>query len=478
MKEKLSLLLAFSLVFLLASCTNKDISPTEPSNSITTSPTTSPTEKPHAPALPPVRFALPDFDVLSDEAKQAINDYLYEKGCDFSLEFVFLDTSNLDYWEGMQQYNEDTANKKPIDIICAGIADPNNNSLKMFKNLELEPLTALYDDPQIKKLFPKILIDAFSINGIPYLLPKLLSHNDITYAFNPEKFSQSEVDSFSASPEDVAKLFKYNLAVTGNPEELLPFYIANGVTYPKSGNAIVNGFEAFDDYFNELFSALNNKQLVYLPEGKQFDNPDVFITQSVGRDSYIPNIPEGYMVKKFPSILYNVFSGVAIPKTSPNKERSLKFLQLALTDSKLANLIINGEDSVDYTLIDGYVCSENGEKLSRDIQFSFTGGIFYNGVYPSASDFGIPNGITADEYYDKHVRITPFSQFYFETPRNLSDILTRLATITEQFDKFVTSGTSTTSKDWLDSTVDKLNELGYNEIIAEVAKQYDEFEGE
>ena len=153
--------------------------------------------------------------------------------------------------------------------------------------------------------------------------------------------------------------------------------------------------------------------------------------------------------------------GIGVPITAEEPEAGVKFINMLYTNGDLMKIYINGEEGVDYNLV-------NGEAEQIDGQYVQANWVFGNDL------LAVPFAGTGADYYErieeqnKTAKCSPFLGFTLETG-DLSLIMSQVSAVTDQYRRFLQCG-GFTEADYQEY-LDKLSDAGVQEYLDAVQEQ-------
>ncbi len=171
-------------------------------------------------------------------------------------------------------------------------------------------------------------------------------------------------------------------------------------------------------------------------------------------------------------------AAVAVNAQSKNKEKAVELIELLNTNDELYRLITMGEEGVDYTwdeednfvLVDGkYNFNYNEWQIGQSYSPEFARGQYAKG------EKGEIRKQTQQMIYDadKTAEISPLTGFVFESSKVKTQIANCSAVITEMLPGLASGSIDPTTE--LPRFLERLEDAGVNDIIAEKQAQLDKF---
>lgn len=333
-----------------------------------------------------VKWAVPDVYSVSADTLKHINKFLEEKELDFEIQFIPLDFNN--YMQACLDYENKNG---PLDIVSVGLSDSQSIRGKLLNDGYCASINVfLTDNPEIKSLFSEDQWKSGSLEGVYYLFPSWPNYNKLRYAFNDSDVSDADLKDFSGTVQQMVEL--WSRATKEKPifidveiERLLPFDLVAGVAISHETGQAVNVFS--EEGYGELIRYLNSlyvsrRLALPSPEGAQ-DNHYSYTAYITANAKWKP--PKGYLLRESKPYVVSRLVGVGVRSASANLEKVFSFLKLLYSDAELANLLIYGEQDVDYKVVDGYAFKPDGTPADSFINELCLGASIYKGVLPSKS---------------------------------------------------------------------------------------------
>ncbi len=171
-------------------------------------------------------------------------------------------------------------------------------------------------------------------------------------------------------------------------------------------------------------------------------------------------------------------AAVAVNAQSKNKEKAVELIELLNTNDELYMLLSNGEEGVDYTwdeednvkLIDGkYNFNYNEWQIGQSYSPDFT-----RALYPNGEKGEIKKNEQQYIYdADKEAEVSPLTGFVFDPTDVKTQIANCSAVITEMVPGLASGSIDPTTE--LPRFLERLEDAGVNDIIAQKQAQLDEF---
>lgn len=364
-----------------------------------------------------VKWAVPEVYSISAAALDHVNRLLAEKECDFTLSFIPIEFGG--YTQACLDYQ---SRNGALDIVTIGLSDPQSLRGKLLLDGYFAPMDDfLNENPEIKALFSANQWKSASISGTIYLIPSWPNYSSVRYAFG-NGVSDADLSEFTGSVEQLDSLL--SLATEEAPvffdadiQHLLPFDIVAGVALSHQTGKAVNVFS--DEGYGKLIRLLNSlyvsNRLVIPSDGELPESNDTYSAYITMNADWQP--PGGYLLRERKPYVASRLIGLGVPSASENRENAFMLLKLLFTDTTLANLLIYGEQNVDYILVDGYACKPNGTPADSFLNEFSLGAALYKGVYPSKSpqwNATRPQNMASDpvDYINRNSIPSPFLGFY------------------------------------------------------------------
>ena len=153
--------------------------------------------------------------------------------------------------------------------------------------------------------------------------------------------------------------------------------------------------------------------------------------------------------------------GIGVPITAEEPEAAVKLINMLYTNADLMKIFINGEENVDYRLVDG-----QAEQIED--QYVQANWVFGNNL------LAVPFAGTGADYYERIKaqneagKCSPFLGFTLETA-DLSLVMSQISAVTDQYRRYIQCG-GFDEKDY-EEYLDKLNDAGVRDYLEAVQSQ-------
>lgn len=172
-------------------------------------------------------------------------------------------------------------------------------------------------------------------------------------------------------------------------------------------------------------------------------------------------------VKKIKPYLSSRINGsVGIARNCENLEDVVEFLKIFYEDGKYGNLLLYGQEDVDYKVTDGVACHMDGSALENAYLSKLCFNLFVN-VCPVEGENYVTN--RKEEFFSFYdgIKMSPFIGFEPDTEGTDN--------IGKDMDEFMDSLTDKTVEEAVRSTGNKLASDGMKEYLSRVQSQWEEY---
>lgn len=345
-----------------------------------------------------------------DQYADKLNQKLKEDGYGFHVVFRYLPQNNYQAEVGKRLAEGST------DIAFLGLNSVGDNAAAaLIREGNLEELTPFLDSDKgavLREFYYEGVWDTVKVDGGIYSLP---NQGPIfgggCFVFNKELFSEDDIAGFDGRLETFEKLMGIlngaDLSQVEYPiiSELSLMDIAemSGYVYDYGTFISLETGEVFNPYeTEEMKEILSTIQPLYrkglwgeddgLVYGMDFRAAEQALSEmefglwisSVPNDVF-ERMQDHVLCVRIPFAFKNTVSAnTGVSRYAPNKEAALEFLSLLYTNAEYGNLLMLGEEGVDYVLTDGYTYTMSGEIKSPFVAELVTG--LYDNIYPSEWD--------------------------------------------------------------------------------------------
>lgn len=322
------------------------------------------------------------FELPGDAAMKALNQYLQEQGYDFNVVVQQVDSAGCDAKTLQEKYPDVDIMQIPPDYTST------NSGASLIREGYYLPLSDYLqgEGKQLKKQIPQSLWKQVKIDGEIYTVPNTaLEYRGVYFQLNPDYISKKDIENFDGTLQGVRRIF-YHInpnqitypVVLGdfslfdmNYAELTGNAFYYGLALEEEGNKVVPWYDA--DGVKEFYTWLNSwynmhvlgeqaftaKSDVIENEAAEqaFQNGEYMVKIGVGAADETKGIV--YYAKRWQGSRLNISTGISAK--SKKQEQAKTFLQLAYTDSHVADLLVYGIEGEDYTLVNGLVKNTDAE---------------------------------------------------------------------------------------------------------------------
>lgn len=442
-------------------------------------------------------WAVPEFYLPNENVVVLLNNKLSDLGNDYKVEFVGIKDEDGKTYSDIIKEKITSGDK--IDILYSeapsSLEYDNYNSAYYRFAVEgiFEPLGDLLETEagkRLLKVFPQPHLDAMTINGEIYGINGALTtlSTDNFLFLNKENNNISWNDQQSYTFTEVCDLLKESMD-SGNStpikfsSQYIPYY------YFANCTKITDCIYIND---NDVVSVLDDREYVnFLIKCKEMQQNGI-ITDGAGeqlsQDYYIDfeDCVGGYELSKSlnkseaysPYIMiplenenYIRFSniGTGICTTSTEKDKAFELLSLCFTDEEINNILVFGEENVDYTLYDGIPINTDGYENIRIFTFG-NRLICYPLKYETENK--------CEDYREAYnnALIPDCMTFVFDDSSTKEKVVITNQIINDYYNSILNEGvTPDTIETLTEEYKALLNNNGLQEIISELTKQYTEF---
>ena len=371
------------------------------------------------------------------------------------------------------------------------------------------PLGDLLDEygKGIKEILPDYFYPSATVNGKLYAIPAYKdAAQESVISYNLALAEQYSVDSDSIKElkdlEPYMAAFKkdhpneYPLGLTGYVWKY--FYDFTGYI-PVSGDRtlcmytdmdgdetkIMNPFisektrEYLDlmyDWYSKGYIQKDAATADSIPEETMFSGGEILpYQQETNNRTKAPELQRGIIHIRGPVMTTTAGSMQAISSSSKHPEKAMEFLNLLNTDAYLRNLVTYGIEGKHFVKLD-------------DLHYKYPEGVDAADVDYSSYQYTIGNGYlkyqpegTPDDIYEKYHEFdensykSPTLGFYLD-PAPISNELAAVQNVYAEYGKSLMTGSVDPEK-YLPEFLEKLNAAGYEKVLTETQKQYDEWRG-
>ena len=326
-------------------------------------------------------WTIPFYSGPSDEIVNKFNRQLEKDGYSFSLMFKTIDNEN--YREGL----EEVLSSEGTDIAHLGFYEDLNQVQSIIRKGYFAELNDYLFSEKGEKLYSaynKSLWKGVETDGKIYTIPNpVLRDGFFDVAFNKEYIPEDLAKSFSGDFGDLLRFINEDII---KDEDIIPIIIGyhkflfsyvlgydyrNGVFLDCRTGEVKNPYDTEELY--NFFGLMNDMyKKGYLSKGNSFsDIGDTdLVRKKIAKLDFAIMHPIGELdeslyekvtIYRMPFYMFSRPAGsTGIAKSSKNKEAALQLLTLLHTDEKYANLLVHGEEGVDYQLINGLIYNMDG----------------------------------------------------------------------------------------------------------------------
>lgn len=362
------------------------------------------------------------FSHLSEKNINLLNEKLLADGYDCTLTVRYIP---------QKAYREkvlELAQTGEMDITCLGVfyANEAKEAAYVIRQGIFEELSEYLETEQgqlLKQEFPEDVWKSVETDGGIYSVPNQNSVEGTGYyVFNKDYFSEDEVNAFSGDYTELEQMLKGKKL----PEDVIPLLTVDSLTawegtlgYQSRWGVFINleTGKVYNPYevpeYEQLLywlHSMKEKKVAYMPKTleerqKIAENGKFAVWIAAICDQTFENVRDNSFLVHMPYAFRNSVSMTnAVSKNAEHKEQALQLLTLLYTNAEYANLLIYGEENVDYQVADGYV-KGTGDNASRMSAQKFMTGL-YNRLLPHQEDYYPVNRIeTKNDIYNSPARL-------------------------------------------------------------------------
>ncbi len=426
-----------------------------------------------------------------------LNQRLAEDGYDFSVAFEYLPENGYREAVGKRIAEGST------DIAFLGFeSECDNAPAALIRERNLEELTSFLGSGEGAALwdfYREEVWDTVRVDGGIYSLPNQCAVcGGNCFAFNKEVFSGEDIAGFDGSMETFGKLAEI-LSRSDLSQVQYPFVCRRslqdaaqmgGYEYRCGAFISLTTGEVFNPYETEamrtfLFTmqslyqngCLGENGAAYEMDPKRREQAaaerDFGVWSGNIAETAVQEMKDDMICVQSPySLVSTVSAGTGVSRYAPNKEAALTLLTLLYTDAEYGNLLLLGEEGVDYVLTDGYLCALSGENKSVFVQELLTG--IYDNIHPAVGDtLPVNRRQTRFEIYDSDVRMNSVILGFQENTEGMED---RLAAVYEVAEQYADIWKEEDLERAIEEAAEAYRAAGGNQIVEEIGRQIEEWQ--
>ena len=435
-----------------------------------------------------ITYTVPDFCRIDNNHLQLFNEELLADGYEYKLEIKYLKSNR--YSENL----ENELNNGNTDVAFLGLDDGSNNIYNLIDSgliLNLDDILTSDKGSVVYEAFPDALWESVKSNGHIYSIPNTNADDQSIYAvFNKDYIEYEAIESWDGSIESIYEIIKnvewddelsprfQYLLNDYRFEEMINCEIRNGLLYDYDTMQIVNPLESEkfisylrvleqmkdDGYMDDSVSYHENTVSSKALENLQSENFLVVLAAGEPDDIFIK---DNFVIKKISPYLSTRISGsIGISSKTNNVNAVVDFLGLLYGEEKYGNILLYGNQDVDFKLIDGFAFNKDGTDMEDKFLTKLSLNLFIN-IYPVKGErYSYNRKEQYFSFYDD-VKLSPFIGFEVDTggntiiPSDLDDFLNSLNW--ESLDKAVRDYSEILEAD------------GIDEYLSSVRKQWDTY---
>lgn len=390
-----------------------------------------------------IEWAVPNLVEISDETVARFNQMLRERGFDFGLRLIWLDSFE---YQSQLQNGEISPDIAFIGFNASGEADA---AAQLIASGYFECLDSYLSGSGLYAAVAEQLWNSVKYKGSVYTIPSgAATDGGISIYFDLDKVSREEAEGFQG---DITKLPD----ILGADGKLL--YSVGQFQYASyfnctywSGTAVTQEGDVSSVFDNEdCMEWLRVMNQLFLSDRAASDEGmDWSVLVNQGAPAGKENV-YCYSSKKVLNTRYSASTGIV--SASENKEKAFRLLELLHTDSELGNCLVYGAD---HTEKDGFALDADGNVMNAALQ-KIVFGLNESVLWDQESAASIKYDSIQDkvDYYAQNVTESPIIGMTFETDtvpvnqilttdvqdslwksRNLEEEIARLRTLLEETD--------------------------------------------
>lgn len=439
-----------------------------------------------------ITFAVPDICKIDDDNLQHFNDALIKDGHDYMLEIKYLK------YDEYAELLEDELKTGDTDIAFLGLGDASGSNniytlinsgliLNLDEILSQEPGAVLYN------AFPQNLWESVKCNKHIYSIPSVLVDDQGVYAaFNRDYIADDDIDEWDGSIEGIYEIIKnaeWNNSNAPRFQYLISDYsfedmtgceIRYGLIFDYDSMSVENPLqsEKLIDYLNVLDQM---KKEGYMTDSISYlGNPGLNsaeVLENIESGNYLVALSSGSVNEVFlkdnitvktvtPYLSSRINGSIGISKNTDDIDDVVDFLGLFYGDGKYSNILLYGQEDVDYKVIDGVACNMDGTDLDDDYINKLCLNLFVN-VYPVRGENYMNNRKNEFFSFYDSMKLSPFIGFEPDTAG--------LNNISNDMVEFMNSLKDKTVDEVVESARDNLISDGIDEYLNSVKSQWEEY---
>ncbi len=439
-----------------------------------------------------ITFTVPDICRIEENNLRHLNEALKEDGYSYRMQINYLEYET--YTERLKEAlkNGDT------DIAFLGLDNEgNSNSVYTLIHsgllLNLDEILSQENGAALYQAFPQALWEAVKCDRHIYSIPSVLANDEGVYAaFNRDYVADDEIEAWDGSIEGIYEIIKntewdkedsprFQYLISGYSfEDMIGCEIRNGLLFDYELLTVENPLESekFTDYLKVLEQMKKDgfmtDSVSYLSNS---DTNNTEVLQTVEEGNYMVALSYGAVdeafqkdnvaVKKINPYLSSRINGsVGISRNCENLEDVVEFLKLFYEDGKYGNLLLYGQEDVDYKVTDGVACHMDGSALENAYLSKLCFNLFVN-ICPVEGENYVTN--RKEEFFSFYdgIKMSPFIGFEPDTDGTDN--------IGKDMDEFMDSLTDKTVEEAVRRTGNKLASDGMEEYLSRVQSQWEEY---
>lgn len=439
-----------------------------------------------------ITFTVPDICKIDDDNLQHFNDDLIKDGHDYMLRIKYLE------YDKYAELLEEELKTGDTDIAFLGLGDAGgtNNIYTLIHSglllnldgiLSQEPGAALY------AAFPQNLWESVKCDRHIYSIPSALVDDQGVYAaFNRDYIADADIDDWDGSIQGIYEMIKdvewkdsdaprfQYLINDYSFEDMIGCEIRYGLIFDYGSLSIENPLESEkfigylnvldqmkkDGYMDDSISYLSNAGLNSAETMENIEAGNYLAALSCGAVDEV-FLKDNITVKTVKPYLSSRINGsVAISKNTDNADDVVDFLGLFYGEGKYGNILLYGQEDLDYKVMDGVACNTDGTDLEDDYINKLCLNLFVN-TYPVRGENYMSNRKNEIFSFYDSMKLSPFIGFEPDTAA-AKDILNDMG-------EFMNSLKDKTVDEAVEGARDRFISDGIDEYLTSVKGQWEEY---
>lgn len=439
-----------------------------------------------------ITFAVPDICKIDDDYLQHFNDELIKDGHDYMLKIKYLK------YDEYAELLESELKTGDTDIAFLGLGDAsgNNNIYTLINSgliLNLDEILSQELGAVLYNAFPQTLWESVKCNKHIYSIPSVLVDDQGVYAaFNRDYIADDDIDEWDGSIEGIYEIIKNAEWNNSNAprfqylisdysfEDMIECEIRYGLIFDYESLSIENPLESekFIGYLNVLDQMKKDGYMTdSIPYLGNSGLNSAEVLKNVESGNYMVALSSGSVDEEFlkdnitvktvkPYLSSRINGSIAISKNTDDIDDVVDFLGLFYGDGKYGNILLYGQEDLDYKVIDGVACNTDGTDLDDDYINKLCLNLFVN-IYPVRDENYMNDRKNEFFSFYESIKLSPFIGFEPDTAG--------LNNISNDMGEFMNSLKDKTVDETVGSARDKLLSDGIDEYLSSVKSQWEEY---